>query len=341
MKPTVHDIAARAGVSLATVDRVLNGRPGVRAPTREKVEAAVAELGFVRDVAAANLAKSRVYTFAFIIPANDNSFMMGLRAELEAVRRWAAQDRISIQLIDVPAFDADALASALDAVREEQMDGVAFVAIDHALVREALERLTESGLAAVTLVSDLTNSARAHYAGIDNLAAGRTAATLLGRFLGRGDSPILPVAGSLQVQDHRERLEGFQSVLQEQFPERVLLPVVEGGDDPVRVEALVAQAAADQPDLAGIYSFGAGNRGLIRALAAFPQGRRPVTIAHELTSVTRAALLAGHIDAVLNQDAGHEVRSAIRVLKAKADGAGVVIAQERIRIDIFLKENLP
>ena len=109
MKPTVHDIAARAGVSLATVDRVLNGRPGVRAPTREKVEAAVAELGFVRDVAAANLAKSRVYTFAFIIPANDNSFMIGLRGELEAVRRWAAQDRISIQLIDVPAFDAEAL----------------------------------------------------------------------------------------------------------------------------------------------------------------------------------------------------------------------------------------
>jgi LacI family transcriptional regulator len=44
---------------------------------------------------------------------------------------------------------------------------------------------------------------------------------------------------------------------------------------------------------------------------------------------------------VLNQDAGHEVRSAIRVLKAAADGSTVVEAQERIRIDIFLKDNLP
>ncbi|MBW8788499.1 MAG: LacI family DNA-binding transcriptional regulator, partial [Rhizobium leguminosarum] len=37
MRPTVHDIAAAAGVSLATVDRVLNQRPGVRHVTREKV----------------------------------------------------------------------------------------------------------------------------------------------------------------------------------------------------------------------------------------------------------------------------------------------------------------
>ena len=58
MKPTVHDIARSAGVSLATVDRVLNGRPGVRSVTREKVEQAIVALGYVRDLAAANLAKA-------------------------------------------------------------------------------------------------------------------------------------------------------------------------------------------------------------------------------------------------------------------------------------------
>ena len=63
MKPTVHDIARSAGVSLATVDRVLNGRPGVRRVTQQKVEGAIAELGYVRDVAAANLAKGRTYAF--------------------------------------------------------------------------------------------------------------------------------------------------------------------------------------------------------------------------------------------------------------------------------------
>jgi LacI family transcriptional regulator len=51
-RATVHDVARAAGVSLATVDRVLNGRPGVRAATAEKVEAAIAEIGFQRDLSA-------------------------------------------------------------------------------------------------------------------------------------------------------------------------------------------------------------------------------------------------------------------------------------------------
>jgi LacI family transcriptional regulator len=76
-------------------------------------------------------------------------------------------------------------------------------------------------------------------------------------------------------------------------------------------------------------------------LKAKGAGRQVTVVAHELTPNTRAALLDGTIDAILNQDAGHEVRSAIRVLKAKADGLSLIDAQERIRLDIFLKDNLP
>ncbi|MFN6986396.1 MAG: LacI family transcriptional regulator, partial [Rhizobium oryzihabitans] len=89
------------------------------------------------------------------------------------------------------------------------------------------------------------------------------------------------------------------------------------------------------------YSLGAGNRGLIRALGAVDDERPLSVIAHELTETTANALRQGLLDAVLNQDAGHEVRSAIRVLKARADGLPVIAAQERIRIDIFLRDNLP
>ncbi len=95
------------------------------------------------------------------------------------------------------------------------------------------------------------------------------------------------------------------------------------------------------PDLLGLYSLGAGNRGLIKALKSSRQPSYPCVIAHELTENTANALAEGVFDAVLNQDAGHEVRSAIRVLKARADGLSVIEAQERIRIDIFLRDNLP
>ena len=71
-----------AGVSLATVDRVLNDRPGVRSVTVEKVQRAIAELGYVRDTAAANLARRRVYNLVFVLPATDNEFIVALRAEI-------------------------------------------------------------------------------------------------------------------------------------------------------------------------------------------------------------------------------------------------------------------
>ncbi|WP_223564907.1 LacI family DNA-binding transcriptional regulator [Agrobacterium tumefaciens] len=340
MKPTVHDIAERAGVSLATIDRVLNMRPGVHAATRARVEAAIAELGYVRDIAAANLAKGRNYSMIFILPGNDNSFMATLRAEVRAAASRSHLERMAIRVIEVPPFNAGALTEALEVARREKPSGVAFVATDSEDVAEAADRLAEDGIATVTLVSDLSGSRRDHYAGVDNVAAGRTAASLMGRFLSGRGGDVAVVAGSMLVRDHRERLEGFRAVIESEFPQLRLLPVLEGRDDPLTVETLVREALGNA-SLSGIYSLGAGNRGLIRALGAADGERALSVIAHELTENTANALREGLLDAVLNQDAGHEVRSAIRVLKARADGLPVIAAQERIRIDIFLRDNLP
>jgi LacI family transcriptional regulator len=340
MKPTVHSIAAHAGVSLATVDRVLNARPGVRAATRARVEAAVEALGFVRDVAAANLAKGRIYPFTFILPANDNSFMRELRRQVVDAASRAGVERTRIDIIDVPAFDVAALVGALAQAADARPAGVALVAVDAPEVADAVAQLRLRGVPVVTLVSDLSRSERDHFAGIDNVAAGRTTASLLGRFLRGRPGAVAILAGSMLVRDHRERFEGFCAVMAEEFPSLTLLPVLEGRDDPELVEALLSQQFAEA-NIVGLYSLGAGNRGLVRALERVECSKRPSVIAHELTETTRAALISGLIDAVLNQDAGHEVRSAIRVLKAKADGAAVVAAQERIRLDIFLKDNLP
>ncbi len=341
MRPTVHDIAAEAGVSLATVDRVLNNRPGVRSVTRDKVERAIATLGYVRDVAAANLAKSRSYPLIFILPEGENAFMRGLEAEIEAARARSAVERTDITIVSVPAFDAAALANALDDARGHGPAGVAVVAVEAPEVVAAVARLREDGIAVVTLVSDLTGSQRDHFAGVDNLAAGRTAGSLMRRFLGSREGPVAIVAGSMRVRDHRDRLEGFTAAVNEGDAGRVLLPVVEGHDDPGEVEALVDDLLVAHANLAGIYSLGAGNRGLIAALEKAGRQSGICAIAHELTPYSRAALVSGTIDALLNQDAGHEVRSAIRVLKARADGLSMIEAQERIRIEIFLRDNLP
>ena len=341
MRPTVHDIAETAGVSLATVDRVLNRRPGVKAATRERVEAAIKKIGFVRDMAAANLAKGRIYPLVFVVPRGNNSFMEGLKFEVEQAIARSPQERTSITIRDVPRFDGPSLAAALDKLAVDPPAGVAVVAVDHLMVHDAIARLKDLGVAIVTLVSDLPGSPRDHFTGVDNLAAGRTAGSLMGRFLAGRAGKVAVVAGSMLVGDHRDRLEGFRKSLSELNASLEILPAMEGQDDPDQVHGLVSECLRRE-NLSGIYSLGAGNRGLIRALKELPPTEsRPVVIAHELTPHTRVALQSALIDAVLNQDAGHEVRSAIRVLKARADGIDVIEGQERIRIDIFLKDNLP
>ncbi len=340
MKPTVHDIARTAGVSLATVDRVLNDRPGVKAKTRERVMAAMTTLGYVRDVGAANLARGRLYRFDFILPDNENTFMLSLRSELQAATERALAERILINLRLVPAFDEAALVSALDECAIRKPDGVAFVALDTDPVREACARLTETNIHAVTLVSDLSHSAREHYVGIDNGAAGRTAARLLGLFAHGTEGTFAVVAGSLKVRDHQERFDGFATALKADFPAREILPILEGFDEGLRVEKLIRKLLEERTDIAGIYSLGAGNSGLVKALEAHSVNR-PLVIAHERDSVTSKALEDRIIHAVLAQDAGHEIRSAIRVLKASADRMTIVPGQEHIRIEIFLKDNLP
>ena len=340
MRPTVHDIAAEAGVSLATVDRVLNARPGVRQKTVDKVEAAVHRLGYVRDVSAANLAKRRVYPLVFIVPGGPNSFMRGLEAEIRAAMQRSPVERTSIRIETVPPFDAKAIVRVLNSLDPAEVTGVALVATDTPEVAAAVDRLVGKGVHVATLVSDLPGSQRFHFCGIDNLAAGRTAAGLIGRFCGGRAGKVLVVAGSMKLSDHMDRASGFAEVLNAEFLGLEIVGPVETNDEADRVSEAVTTALKADNGIIAIYSLGAGTRGLIEALSGQEQ-RKLAVVAHEVTEHSRQALTDGLFDAVINQDCGHEVRSAIRVLKARADGLVPLSAQERIRIDIFLKDNLP
>jgi LacI family transcriptional regulator len=339
-RTTLQDVARSAGVSLATVDRVLNRRPGVHARTEERVRAAVSLLKYRPDRLAARLARGRDHRFRFVMPTGNNAFMQGLEKEVLAAAERFAEERMQISITHVDVFDGDVLAAALEKLHGE-VDGVAVVALDHPSVREAINDLTAAGVTVVTLVSDVPRANRAHYVGIDNSAAGRTAASLLGRFLGGQPGKVGLIAGSVALRDHIERQLGFEQVISRDFPHLLVLPVREGRDEDERAEALCGALLKDHPDLVGIYNIGAGTAGVVAALEAGSRARDIVLIAHDLTAFNRKHLIRGTIDAIINQDPGHEARSAARLLMAEREGIPVYPGQERIRIDIFLRENVP
>jgi LacI family transcriptional regulator len=341
LRPTVNDIAREAGVSLATVDRVLNARPGVRDKTIQAVNAAIQRLGYVRDVAAANLARGRTYRIAFALPDVESQFVQTLVAALDTAGGPASGFRTEILPIRFPAEDPHALVAALLALPDSGVAGVAVMAPETPILRDAIRAIRARGLAVVALVSDLPNTERDHFVGIDNRAAGRTAAVLLGRFLKGESRPVMVLAQSMLLRESIERRLGFDEVMLRDFPQVTALPTLESHGSAQVLAEVVRESIGNAPDLGGIYLMGSGQRALGEALSRLGLERRVVVVAHELTPHARAALQAGTMDAVITQNVGHLVRSALRVLRARTDRTPIDPGQEQIRIEIVIRENLP
>lgn len=331
--PTVHDVAKTAQVSLATVDRVLNNRGGVSAKAEARVKAAVAQTGYVRNLAAANLSRRRVYKFCFVVPSGETGFVALLHAALERERARLVEEQILIQIKPTHAFD---VAGQVAVLRDLDCDAVAIMASEAPEIQEEVNRLLAAGVKVVTLVADLPQSNRKAYVGLDNVAAGRTAAEFMGRFLGNSGS-ILMIAGSLSARDHNERLMGFHMVMQERFPHLTLLPAVEGNDDAAIVERLVTEETNRQP-LAGIYAIGAGNKGLLRATQR--SDSKPVTIVHELTEVSRQGLRDGTIDLVLDQGTSAAVAMAVSLMRDLTEGRNIAADAGKTPLNIYSRENI-
>ena len=341
MRPTVNDIAREAGVSLATVDRVLNARPGVRAKTVQAVTDAIGRIGYVRDLAAANLARGRSYRIACLLPDTQSQFLATVEQALHEAAAAAAVSRTDVTTLRFPAEDPHALVAILADLQAQGISGIALMAPETPHLRDAIRSLRQAGVAVVALVSDLPNTERDHFIGIDNFAAGRTAGVLMGRFLSGHPGQVMVVAQSLLSRDALERRRGFDAVLQAEFPAIEVLQTLEAHGSPDLLRRAVFEMARHAPRLGGIYVLGSGHRVLGAAIADLHLARRIVVIGHELTPHTRAALSAGTIDALVTQNTGHLARSALRVLRARIDRVPIDEGQEQIRIDIVLRENMP
>lgn len=340
MRPTVYDIAKDAGVSLATVDRVLNNRPGVREKTIRQVQDAIEKLGYVRDVAAANLARKRSYDFICVLPDSKSEFLGEVRAAISEAAAGLSPDRTSISVREFPLDNTNKLIDLLSEIQAEAPDGVAIMAPETPAVRDAVKRIMATGTHVTPMVSDLPSTERTHFIGINNVGAGRTAAQLMGRFLDAKPATILVVAGSMVSTDHAERRAGFDETIRNSFPQHHVLPTLEAFDKAENVRQRVGEALKHHPDIAGIYSIGAGNQGLVSILHETSRAKDIIVVAHELTDCSRTALKGGTFDAVIAQNVGHIVRSAVRTLKAQTDNLRTIESQERIRTEIFIAENL-
>lgn len=316
----LKDVARQAGVGLATVDRVIHGRGGVRATTEARVRQAMDELA--RQTLQATAAGRRfAIDLVMDAPARfTGAVQAALEAELPAL--LPAAFRVRAHLSETAT--AAELRAVLAAIGRRGSHGVLLKAPDDPGVGEAVERLAAHGIPVVTLVTDLSRTTRLAYVGMDNRAAGRTAALLLARFSGAGPAgpargrgggdagAVLVTLSSRRFAGEEERQAGFAEALAALRPAMRIVAVSEGRGRDRETGALVGAALAADRSIRAVYSIGGGNDAIVAALGA-ARRRCDAFVAHDLDAVNRRLLADGAIDAVLVHDLRADMRRACRL----------------------------
>ena len=311
-------VALQAGVSLATVDRVVHQRPGVRPHTVRRVQQAVNELE--RQSVQVGL-QGRKFMVDVVMQAPER-FTQVVRNALEKelpllqpvifrARYYMGESMALAELVEV-----------LKKIEARGSHGVFLKAPDDPRVVAAVARLAHKGIPVITLVTDLPGSERLAYVGMDNRAAGQTAAYLLGQWLGHGvQTSVLVSLSSVRFRGEEEREAAFSLALEQHYPLLKRIDANEGMGLHSATAAVVRKRLKDHPDIHAVYSIGGANAAI---LEAFALENRPCRcfIGHDLDADNLPLLHAGQLHAVLHHDLQHDMRMAcLQVMRAHGVGA--------------------
>jgi LacI family transcriptional regulator len=342
---TIADIAARAGVGTATVDRVLNKRPGVNVDTMQRVMQVVAEMG--APPLRGRPRKGDNFRFAYVLPAEESPFLGLVDRQIAQAAGDFRHQHITEITHRLDATDPAQFATSLSQVAD--CEGVALMAPDLPAVKLAINELVRSGVHVVTLFSDVAGSMRETHIGADNRAAGRTAGLLLARMAqprvgaGSGRDTLLLSSQATRLSAEIERRIGFAQVLEERFPALRMVRTPDlPADDAGAARSLVQflRGEIDLSRVAGIYNVGTGSVGVVQALAEAGLGEVTGAVAHDFVDAHRALLAAGGLSYVLHQDVHYCVLAAARVLRALCENVRGALNVVQPSVEILTAENL-
>jgi LacI family transcriptional regulator len=300
------EIAEAAGVSPATVDRVLNERGSVSAATRARVVAAARQLAVPRVLPDARHGLMHMDVF---LPQNSSPFFGRLNLALQRSMQMLDK-RVVMHRSVLPEADDDVITNAILHPRYPR-SGLIVTTHDTPRVRDALRTVIKRGEPVVTMVTDVHEVARLHYAGIDNLSAGRTAGYFLGR-LAKRPGRVLLLCSRKDYRAHIDRIGGCRAELAASFPELVCdSEEAETGDDADMCYRAVA-SALKRGGLVGIYNSGYGSPGIEAALRKFGAAGQVVWVGHEMLDLHRKYIEEHTMDIAIDQDPDGQVISALQ-----------------------------
>lgn len=331
----VKEIALQAGLSTATVDRVLNDRPNVSPQTRRRVRDAIEELAAQEG----QLSSRGRRLFIDVVVEAPARFSRKIREAADGVLDDFRPAVLRPRFTFAETMTAANCAAILERIRKKGSQGICLKAQDTAAVRAAIDGLTASRIPVVAVFTDIPHSGRLAYAGLNNASAGRTAAYMMLKALPAGRATILTTLSQHAFQGEEQRFRAFRSELLKARPEARLVDASGGGGLNSATSQEVSGKLRGIGELAGVYSMGGGNLAVLKALETAGL-RPPVFIAHDLDEDNLELLRDGRLTYVLNHDLQADMRAAFRHILA-FHGIGMPPAASESDIQIVTPANIP
>lgn len=340
-KITIAQLAREAGVSVATVDRLMNGREPVRPETAQRVEQAAKRLGYHgTNAISSRMGESRPeLTFGVILQKGRHAFYQQFAKELEEAMDAWPMHRLRIHLKFAETTQPGELAELIRSL-SGKVDALAATGSDHHEVTQAVQALRAEGTPTFSLLSDFAQGVREGYIGLNNLKVGRTVGWLMAHFVTRPGQVGIFLGGT-RFHGHELRETGFRSSLREYAPHLELLNPQVNMENPEFTYEATVQLLEEHPDLVGLYCAGGGMEGAIEALREAREPGRVALVVNELTDETRLALqsrIASFVIATPLRSLCEELRSLM--VAAAVDGFSQNPGQRFLTPNIWTPESL-
>ncbi|MER8375774.1 LacI family DNA-binding transcriptional regulator [Mesorhizobium sp. M1338] len=300
-RPTIRDLATAAGVSTATVNRILSGSVSVRPKTIQRVQSAAEEIGFYGIGAIDNRARqiSPHYRLGFLLQQSTRDLYQLFGKKIVAACRDRRDEVIEPVIDFVDLLTPETISSRLVALGES-CDAVAVVAADHPIIGQAIRSLKEIGKPVISYITDQSAPERAAYVGTDNWKLGRTAAFLITQTT-HGPGRIAVFIGNHRYQCQDVADASFRSYLREHAPRLTVEESRPTHEESSEAYRMVAELLKATDDLVGILIVGGGITGVLRALREATLEKRSgiKLVCRDIGPETRKGLSEGLITAAL------------------------------------------
>lgn len=334
------DLAREAGVGVATVDRVLNGRMKVREETARKVAEAAHRIGYH----ARGLIDHRLSVdipemhFGFVLHKEKQEFYQNFAHAIEAAvaSRRDIRGRATIRFSPSQAPE-DFSETILEL--GAKVDAIASSAVNHHTVNVAVEKLRSEGVTSFALLNDFAQGIRENYLGLNNMKVGRIAASMIS-MTARGSGKIAVFVGGNRWHGHELRETGFRSFFRESAPAFTVLDTLVN----LETRQVTYEATLDllhrHPDLAGIYVAGGGMEGAIAALRESRNPGKVALVVNELISDSREGLSDRYLTMVIATPL-HELCEALveYMVKAVQNGPSGAPSQHFLEPRLYIPES--